>query len=141
MICPQCGYDMGTKRKCMRCGYNVTSLATIDDKEKKRREKEAAKVIDPGATFLTDEYGYAVDEDDEPFAGPFGSLLENIFGFDPFADLLGGFFGMGSMGMGGRPRRREEVFIDRIHEPGEDDGKPKIVDINSVEEVSDDEDD
>lgn len=139
MICPQCGYDIGTKHRCLRCGYEITSLVTVDEEETKRREKESAKVIDPGATYLTDEYGYAVDEDDEPFAGPFGSLLEGIFGFDPFADLLGGFFGMGSMG--GRPRKRKEVYIDRIHEPGEDDGKPKVVDINSVEEVSDDDED
>ncbi|MCH5351023.1 MAG: hypothetical protein J1F39_03535 [Clostridiales bacterium] len=138
MICPQCGYDMGTRHRCLRCGFEITSLVTVDEEERKRRERDNAKVIDPSATYLTDEYGYAVDEDEEAYAGPFGSLLEDLFGFDPFAGLLGGFFGMGSMG--GRPKRKE-VFIDRIHDPGEDDGKPKIVDINNVEVVDDDDDD
>ena len=132
MICPQCGFDMGTRHRCLRCGYEIKTLVQVDEEEQKRRNKDAAKVIDPNNTYLTDEYGNLVDDDD--VFDPFGSLLENILGFDPFADLFGGFFGMGSAP---RKRKRKEVYMDRIHEPGEDDGKPKIVEVDNVEVVDD----
>lgn len=135
MICPRCGYDMETKHRCLRCGYEIKTLVAVDEEEQKRRERETAKVIDPRNTYLTDADGYSVDDDDDVYADPFGSLLGSIFGFDPFADLFGGLFGMGSMG--GR-RRREAVYMDRVREPGEDDGTPKVVDINSVEVIDND---
>lgn len=129
MICPQCGYDMGTKHRCLRCGYEIKTLVTVDEEEQKRREKEAAKVIDPSNTYLTDEYGNSVDEEFDPF-DPFDTLFGSLFGYDPFADLLGGLFGLN---VGTPKRRKKEVYMDRIHDPNEDDGSPKIVEVNNVE--------
>lgn len=93
MICPQCGYDIGSKHKCMRCGYEVKTLVAVDEtdahKENKRDEPET-KVIDPDRVFISsgDEYG------DDFFDDPFGSVFGSLFGFDPIGDLLGGLFGL-----------------------------------------------
>lgn len=94
MICPQCGYDMGNKNKCLRCGYEVKTLVPLSEEESKKREREQTKVIDPNNTYLTDEYGNPVDDDDDGYADPFSSIFDDLFGFDPISDLLGGLFGV-----------------------------------------------
>ncbi len=131
MICPQCGFDMGTKHRCLRCGFEVKTLVAVDEEEQKRRESEAAKVIDPSNTYLTDEYGNSVDEEDS--FSPFGSIFGDLFGFDPFADIFGSFFDVGV----GVPHKHREVYMDREHDPDEDDGSPKIVEVNKVEILDD----
>lgn len=102
MICPQCGYDMGNKNKCLRCGYEVKTLTVVSEEEQKKREEKEEDdtiVIDPMNVFLTHPYGY---EDDfgtgygAPIDDPFVSIIDSLFGGDPFADLLGGLFGFGS---------------------------------------------
>lgn len=98
MICPQCGYDMGNKNRCLRCGYEVKTLTVVtekDEQEREEKEKDDTIVIDPCNVFLTHPYGY---EDDfgtgygSPFDDPFVSIIDSIFG-DPIGDLLGGLFG------------------------------------------------
>lgn len=98
MICPECGYDMGNRNKCYRCGFEAKTLVVVDDHEeeepKKSKEEEVeTKVIDPCNVYLTHPYGY---EDYDVFgssAGPFSSLFDELFG-DPISDLLGGLFGI-----------------------------------------------
>lgn len=106
MLCPQCGYDIGHKNKCLRCGYEIKTLVVSDEeKEQKHGQKEEDDTIyiDPMNVFLTHPYGY---EDDygtgynAPIDDPFVSIIDSLFGGDPFADLLGGLFGFGA------PRRR-----------------------------------
>lgn len=105
MICPQCGYDMGNKNKCIRCGYTVKNLAVVDshsqsdgsdgaNEHKKQNDEPETKVIDPCNVYLTHPYGYEDDGMDfGPFGGsPFSSLFDDLFG-DPISDLLGGLFG------------------------------------------------
>ncbi|MDE6401692.1 MAG: hypothetical protein K2L54_03670, partial [Clostridiales bacterium] len=94
MICPQCGFDMGNKNKCIRCGHEVKTLAVVDerandDEPKTEEEKTETKVIDPCNVYLTHPYGF---EDDDGFGDPFASLFGGLFG-DPIGDLLGGLFG------------------------------------------------
>ena len=95
MICPQCGYEMGNKNKCLRCGYEVKTLSVVVEKDEPKQEREDVKVIDPCNVFLTHPYGY---EDDfgtgfgSAFDDPFVSLIDSLFG-DPIGDLLGGLFG------------------------------------------------
>lgn len=108
MICPQCGYDMGNKNRCLRCGYENTMPAVADETEKEEPKKEKAKSdepevieIDPCNVYLTHPYGY--DDDSGTGFGmrgdPFASLFDDFFG-DPIGDLLGGLFGFDV-----RPRR------------------------------------
>lgn len=116
MICPQCGYDMGTKSKCLRCGYEEKTLAVVDEREKKEgsrmdEEKIETKVIDPCNVYLTHQYGYDdYDSDYVTFGSPFSSLFDDLFG-DPISDLLGGLFGFdigGSRRTQARGRQQEE---------------------------------
>ena len=102
MICPQCGYDMGHKNKCLRCGYEVKTLTVVSEDEREDKSKDEDKddtiVIDPMNVFLTHPYGY--DDDfgtgyGAPMDDPFVSIIDSLFGGDPFADLLGGLFGFG----------------------------------------------
>ena len=109
MICPHCGYDMGNKNKCLRCGYEVKDVAVSDGREggkdgHKKDEPETI-VIDPCNVYLTHPYGFE-DEggtDYDPISDLFGSL----FG-DPISDLLGGLFGF-DMNPFGRSTRRTVV--------------------------------
>ncbi|MDE7107921.1 MAG: hypothetical protein K2O39_06310, partial [Clostridiales bacterium] len=73
MICPQCGYDMGNKNKCLRCGYEVKNLSVVVEKDEPKKEQEENNVIDidPCNVFLTHPYGY---EDD--FGTGFGSPFD-----------------------------------------------------------------
>ncbi len=87
MICPQCGYDMGNKSKCMRCGYEVKTLATVDRSQKKDEDNDA-KVIDPENVYITNPDDYDDVGIDDPFSMLFGDI------FDPIGDLLGGLFGL-----------------------------------------------
>ena len=111
MICPQCGYDMGTKSKCLRCGYTEKTLAVVDeskhdehkgsDEQKKNDGTPEVKVIDPCNVYLTHPYGYDdYGSDYGAFGSPFSSLFDDLFG-DPIGDLLGGLFGFD---MGGSHR-------------------------------------
>lgn len=112
MICPQCGYDMGNKNKCLRCGYTVKAPIPADERkqdgEGKREEKDEVKVIDPANVYVTHPYGYDGYEDDfgagfGAFGSPFSSLFDDLFG-DPISDLLGGLFGINM----GRPQQRNQ---------------------------------
>ena len=40
MVCPQCGYDMGRAHRCMRCGYEVKTLVTVDEDRSDGENKE-----------------------------------------------------------------------------------------------------
>lgn len=129
MICPQCGYDIGTKHRCLRCGYEVKTLVAVDEEEQKRREKEEnTHVIDPENTYLTDEYGNIVgEEEDDFFADPISSIFGDLFGFDPIGDLLGGLFGV-PVGRRSRANRYREEVQEIVEK------KPKkIVEVNKVE--------
>ena len=109
MICPQCGYDMGTRSKCLRCGYEEKTLVVVDEKDKsdsdepkqEKEEKPDVKIIDPCNVYLTHPYG--VDDDSYSFGSPFASIFDDLFG-DPIGDLLGGLFGI-NFG-GGRVRQQ-----------------------------------
>lgn len=99
MICPQCGYDMGNKNKCIRCGYEAKNLVVVEQKDRQKDEPEKeeteTKIIDPCNVYLTHPYGY---EDDfgtgfGPSGDPFVSIIDSLFGGDPIGDLLGGLFG------------------------------------------------
>lgn len=125
MVCPQCGYDMGSAHRCIRCGYEVKTLAVRDeensDDEKKNEEEEPSTVvIDPSNVYLSSEDDY-YDEFD-PF-DPFGSLFGGMF--DPIGDILGGLFGVDM-----RAVRREE----QAQEPKKRDKKEhKVVEVRNVE--------
>lgn len=116
MICPNCGYDMGNKSKCIRCGHEVKTLAVVDvdaeNKESKsgKEDKIETKVIDPCNVFLTHPGGYEGIEEDYgmgfSFGDPFASLFGDFFG-DPIGDLLGGLFGI-DLNPRRRARREEE---------------------------------
>ena len=99
MICPQCGYDMGNKSKCLRCGYEVKTLSVVNQKDEHGQDAQGDNNetidIDPCNVFLTHPYGY--DDDfgtgfGSPFDDPFVSIIDSLFG-DPIGDLLGGLFG------------------------------------------------
>ncbi len=94
MICPNCGYDMGSANKCLRCGYTVKTLAVVDpdnDEEVKKDDGEETIVIDPSETYIS-----SYDDDDDfggsVFADPFSALFGDVF--DPIGDILGGLFGI-----------------------------------------------
>lgn len=148
MICPQCGYDMGTAHRCLRCGYEVKTLVAVDEEEQRKREEDEIKVIDPENTYLTDEYGYAVDEDEDvKYSDPFDMLFGSLFG-DPFSDLLGGLFGF-DVSSRTEPRtaarqqeksKKDDVvevkkveFLDENGNPIKQDGKFKQT-VNKVKE-------
>ncbi len=126
MICPQCGYDIGTQHKCKRCGYEVKTLVAVDEEEqRKREEEENTRVIDPEDTILTDEFGNSVDDDDGVYySDPFSSLFDDLFGFDPIGDILGGLFGMDVGRRGAHAESRE-----RINEKKDD----NVVEVKKVE--------
>ena len=123
MICPQCGYEMGNKSKCLRCGYEVKTLSVVTQKDENeqdaRQQQEKPEVIDidPCNVFLTHPYGY---EDDfgtgfgSPFDDPFVSIIDSLFG-DPIGDLLGGLFGFD---MSPPRRHREEPLPPRKKKQG-----------------------
>ncbi len=126
MICPQCGYELGNNNKCMRCGYEVKTLVTVEQTEADREEREerVTKVIDPESTYITDEYGNSVDDDDDGFYDPLDMLFGNLF--DPIGDLLGGLFGIDV-----QPSRSQRSAHTRITEkPKTDDN---VVEVKKVE--------
>lgn len=129
MICPQCGYDMGNKNKCIRCGYEVKTLAVVDeradgDEPKTEQEKTETKIIDPCNVYLTHPYGF---EDDDGFGDPFASLFGGLFG-DPIGDLLGGLFGFDVS-----PRR--SAFYEE-EPPKKKRKQGPIVEVSDVEVIS-----
>ena len=127
MVCPQCGYDIGTKNKCVRCGYEVKTLAPIDEEEQKKRQEEETIVIDPQSTILTDEYGNSVDDDDdEYYTDPISAIFDGLFGGDPFASLFGGFGGLF-----GDPQPRRSARKERAESSREKDRN--IVEVKKVE--------
>ena len=133
MICPQCGYDMGNKSKCLRCGYEVKTLAVVDESEQNEQRQEEhndTKVIDPCNVYLTHPYGYDDDEGTGfgPFGSPFASLFDDLFG-DPISDLLGGLFGFDVSPRRSRIREEEPPKKKRKQGP--------IVEVNEVEIIED----
>ena len=96
MKCPQCGYEIGTSHRCIRCGCEISSVATVDDSKQKKTENEkqkseepSVKVIDPSQVYITDS-----PSDYEDSYDPIASLFDGFFG-DPISDLLS-MFGFGS---------------------------------------------
>lgn len=127
MICPQCGYELGNNNKCMRCGYEVKTLVPVDEKSEsdgENAEEREAKVIDPESTYLTDEYGNSVDDDDDGYYDPFDMLFGNLF--DPIGDLLGGLFGFDV-----QPSRTQRSAHTRISEKQKQDDN--VVEVKKVE--------
>lgn len=142
MICPQCGYDMGTRSRCLRCGYEEKTLAVIDDKEsdsdepeQEKEEKPEVKVIDPCNVYLTHPYG--VEDDYFTFGSPFSSIFDDLFG-DPISDLLGGLFGI-NLG-GGRARPRQRGVQDEPQKRRRKQGPIVEIDNADVEIINDNDD-
>lgn len=134
MICPQCGFDMGMGHRCLRCGYEVKTLATVDEEKRKKAEEEETIVIDPRSTILTDEYGNSVDDDDDDdwFVDPISAIFEGLMGGDPFADLFDSLFGMGPRSHRKAARNKPQVEI-----PKEKEEEHKVVEVNKVEYIDD----
>lgn len=140
MICPNCGYDMGNKSKCIRCGYEVKTLAVVDtdaennESKSGKEDKIETKVIDPCNVFLTHPNGYEGIEDDFgmefSFGDPFASLFGDFFG-DPIGDLLGGLFGI-DINPRRRARRAEEEPPKKKRKQG------PIVEVSKVEVIKED---
>lgn len=140
MICPKCGYDMGKKYRCLRCGFEMTMPAVVDEDEQaeskeqeKKQDEIETKIIDPTNVYLTHPYGY---EDDYgtgfgPGGDPFASLFDDLFG-DPIGDLLGGLFGINI-----NPRR---TTIRREEPPKKRKKQGPIIEVsgNDVEVISPD---
>lgn len=140
MICPKCGYDMGIKYRCLRCGFEMTMPAVVDEDEQagseeqeKKQDEVETKIIDPTNVYLTHPYGY---EDDYgtgfgPGGDPFASLFDDLFG-DPIGDLLGGLFGINV-----NPRR---TTIRREEPPKKRKKQGPIIELsgNDVEVISPD---
>lgn len=136
MICPECGYDMGNRSKCYRCGYEVKTLTVVDsandeeDTEKANEEKIETKVIDPCNVYITHPYGV----EDDVFGddgGAFTSLFDRLFG-DPISDLLGGLFGINL-----NPRR--SVFMEDPPPPPKKKKKGPIIVVDDIEIIPADE--
>ncbi len=126
MICPQCGYEMGSSHKCLRCGYEVKTLVTVDEKEqtkenKSKEEEPVTKVIDPDKVYISN----ADDGFDDGFDDPFSMLFGDIF--DPIGSLLGGLFGFDA--------HSSHSSYDRIQEqqPEQKKDKNKVVEVKKVE--------
>lgn len=112
MICPQCGHDMGSAHRCLRCGYEVKNLAPVDssrsnddgNERKNSEEENNTKVIDPSNVYITTSYddGYSGG-----YTDPFSSIFDDIFG-DPLTSLLGGLFGFDIRGESRSPHRHDE---------------------------------
>lgn len=127
MICPQCGYDIGNKNKCLRCGYEVKTLVVSDRKNNDEGRPET-KVIDPDSVYISNG-GY-----DDSYADPFDMLFGNIF--DPIGDLLGGLFGLDV-----RSHRSASFGYDDEEEDynrGKKGGEGKVVEVKKVEILDDD---
>ena len=132
MICPQCGYDMGRAHRCLRCGFEIKTLAVVDEDEEKKEEREhkeeepSTVVIAPRNTYISNPDAY-----DDPFDAfnpfdPFGSLFGSMF--DPIGDILGCLFGFDIRGSRQRPPRE-----DPEPEPKKRRKKGPIVEVSNVE--------
>lgn len=139
MICPKCGYDIGNKSKCVRCGYEIKTLTVVDEKKNEdepKKEGTETKVIDPCNVYLTHPYGYEDDYDTGfgPGGDPFASLFDDLFG-DPISDLLGGLFGININPFGGASHR---TYVRESEEPQKKKKKQgPIVEVNDVEIIED----
>lgn len=108
MKCPQCGYDMGTANRCLRCGYTDHSVATVDENKNKNDEDPSVKVIDPSQVVLVET---PIEEDERPFYDPISSLFDSFFG-DPISDILN-MFGFGARGSGRRAQSRQQTQSEK----------------------------
>lgn len=122
MICPQCGYDIGNKNKCLRCGYEVKTLVTVDETEKKD-DRPDTKIIDPSKVYISN----GEDDFDDGFFDPFSMLFGNIF--DPIGDLLGGLFGLDVRSSHSSSR---SSYTTQEREPKRK-KQGKVVEVNNVE--------
>lgn len=121
MICPQCGYDIGNKNKCLRCGYEIKTLATVD--ETKKKEEPDTKIIDPSNVYISngdDDFDGGLFDPFDPFSMLFGNV------FDPIGDLLGGLFGLNVRSTRGSSRTQQE-------QPQKRKKQGKVVEVNNVE--------
>ncbi len=138
MICPKCGYDIGNKSKCVRCGYEIKTIAVVDENDKRddgKKENIETKIIDPCNVYLTHPYGYDDDYDTGygPGGDPFASLFDDIFG-DPISDLLGGLFGINLNPFGSA---RHSRVVEREESPKKKKKQGPIVEVNDVEIIED----
>ncbi|MCM1367782.1 MAG: hypothetical protein NC184_03110 [Roseburia sp.] len=122
MICPQCGYDVGNNHKCKRCGYEIKTLATVDESVKNKSDDAETKVIDPNDVYISREY--VSDDFGFGFSDPFSSLFDDLFG-DPISSLLGGLFGFDLGGPRSEPDAPEPKSKKK--------GSGKVVEVNKVE--------
>lgn len=95
MICPQCGYELGTAHKCMRCGYEIKTLVTVDetrhdDSQQNNNTENETRVIDPRDVYISSGVDY---DDGFGYVDPISAMFDDFFG-DPISDLLGGLFGI-----------------------------------------------
>lgn len=121
MICPQCGYDVGNSHKCKRCGYEIKTLATVDESRRNNEEEIETKVIDPSDVYISREY--VSDDFGFGFADPISSLFDDLFG-DPITSLLGGLFGFDI-----NPRQSES----HAESPRSKKKSDNVVEVNKVE--------
>lgn len=89
MKCPKCGYDMGLRAQCLRCGYAVTSIVPIDPEkiEKEGEPRSSHRVVDPDNVRVS--------------RGQSGSVFDDIFGgglFGGIGSIFGSLFGMDLFG-------------------------------------------
>lgn len=122
MICPQCGYDVGNSHKCKRCGYEIKTLATVDESSKSKNDDAETKVIDPNDVYLSHEY--VSDDFGFGFSDPISSLFDDLFA-DPITSLLGGLFGFDIGGSRSESRTAESQNKKK--------GSGKVVEVNKVE--------
>lgn len=91
MLCPQCGYDMENNSKCVRCGYEVKTLAVIDENVNNEKDEPETRVIDPDATYIS---GGERRTSGGGYSDPFSSIFGDVF--DPIGSILGDLFGFSS---------------------------------------------
>lgn len=90
MKCPKCGHDMGSKAKCLRCGFVYKGIVAIDPEkiETEEEPKSSRRVVDPDEVRVSRAGGGGIFGD--IFGGGlFGGLFDSLFGGSIFADIFG----------------------------------------------------
>lgn len=117
MICPQCGYDLGSKARCPRCGYDIKMPARFDPEKAK---EDDIKVIDPDSVYLSDSFDDGYSEGESLFGDP---ILDSLF--NPFTSIFD------FLGFGGGSTRKSQIE-DEI------DAAPSVVEVKKVEVYDED---
>lgn len=90
MKCPKCGHDMGSKAKCLRCGFVYKGIVPVDPEtiETEEEPKSSRRVVDPDEVRVSRAGGGSIFGD--IFGGGlFGGLFDSLFGGSIFADIFG----------------------------------------------------